>query len=60
MNGVALEEAIHYYRAALAGWPAADEAGQAETRRKLGECLWMTGQLSAALEAFPIGSNEPP
>lgn len=53
-KGAALEEAIHYYRAALAGWPVEDEAIRAETLRKLGECLWMTGQLSAALAAFEV------
>lgn len=52
MNGAALAEAVHYYRAALAGWPAEDEAGRAEVLRKLGECLWVTGQLPAALEIF--------
>ena len=52
MKGAALEEAIHYYRAALAGWSAADEADRAATLRKLGECLWILGQTPAALEAL--------
>jgi tetratricopeptide (TPR) repeat protein/transcriptional regulator with XRE-family HTH domain len=50
LKGAALDEAIHYYRAALAGWPAGDETGRAQTLRKLGECLLMAGQISAALE----------
>jgi tetratricopeptide (TPR) repeat protein/transcriptional regulator with XRE-family HTH domain len=52
LKEAALQAAIHYYRAALAGWPATDEAGRAQTLRKLGECLWMTGQTSAALETL--------
>jgi adenylate cyclase len=50
MKGVALDQAIRYYRAALAGWPVEDEAKRAATLRKLGECLLITGQISAALE----------
>lgn len=52
LKGAALQEAIHYYQAALAGWPTSDEAGRVQTLRKLGECLWMTGQTAAALEAL--------
>jgi predicted ATPase/DNA-binding XRE family transcriptional regulator len=52
LKGAALDEAIDYYRAALAGWPAEDETGRAQTLRKLGESLLMSGQISAALEAL--------
>ncbi|MBE7471936.1 MAG: hypothetical protein DPW09_19805 [Anaerolineae bacterium] len=49
---VALNEAIRFYRAALKQWPNGEQAGRAETLRKLGECLWMTGQLLDALTTY--------
>jgi tetratricopeptide (TPR) repeat protein len=52
MAGAALEEAIRSYRAALTGMAAEDQAGRAEMLRKLGECLWMVGQLPVALAAL--------
>ena len=52
---VALEEAISYYHKALDQWPTEDEAGRAETLRRLGECLIVTGPLQEALEIFEAG-----
>lgn len=51
-RAAALNEAIHYYQAALNYWPLADKAGRAELLRKLGECQWMTGQAEDALKTF--------
>jgi DNA-binding SARP family transcriptional activator/predicted ATPase len=52
---VSLADAVHYYQAALAHWPAPDIAGQAQLHRKLGECLWVLGQLKDAHDAFEVG-----
>jgi adenylate cyclase len=52
---VALNEARRFYRAALDRWSKGDQAGRAETLRKLGECLWVTGQLQDALAAYEAG-----
>jgi tetratricopeptide (TPR) repeat protein/transcriptional regulator with XRE-family HTH domain len=52
---VALDEAIHFYRAALEQWPAGDQAGRAETLRKLGESLLVTGQFQDAMAAYEAG-----
>lgn len=51
-KGAAFKEAADFYRRALAGFPASREPEHAETLRKLGDCLWMTGRISEALEAF--------
>jgi predicted ATPase/DNA-binding XRE family transcriptional regulator len=48
-------EAIRFYRAALEHWPAGEQAGRAETLRKLGECLWLIGQFQEALAAYEAG-----
>jgi DNA-binding CsgD family transcriptional regulator/tetratricopeptide (TPR) repeat protein len=51
-KGAAFKEAADFYRRALSGFPASSKLERAETLRKLGECVWLTGQLSEALEAF--------
>jgi predicted ATPase/DNA-binding SARP family transcriptional activator len=51
-HAAALAEAARYYQAALELWPETAQAEQATLQRKLGECLWTTGQLPAALKAF--------
>lgn len=51
----ALDEAARYYRTALEHWPVSDQAGRAQTLRKLGECLWINGDLQEALEIFEEG-----
>lgn len=48
----ALDEAAGYYRRALENWAEADKAGQATLQRKLGECLWILGNLQDALKLF--------
>ena len=48
-------EASRFYRAALEHWPEGEQAGRAETLRKLGECLWVIGQLQEALAAYEAG-----
>ncbi|HSF83199.1 MAG TPA: AAA family ATPase, partial [Anaerolineales bacterium] len=49
---VAIEEAIQFYRDALAELPIESDQERAETLKKLGECLWLIGQLPEALEAY--------
>ena len=57
-RGVAApEQAIRFYRAALERWPDGEQAGQAETLRKLGECLWLVGQFQDALAAYQAGQG---
>jgi DNA-binding SARP family transcriptional activator len=51
-RSVAFGEAAGHYRAALERWPDAERSARAETLRKLLECLWMTGDLQEALEAY--------
>jgi tetratricopeptide (TPR) repeat protein len=48
----ALDDAAAHYGAALERWPTNDQAGRAETLRKLGECQWVTGDSQNALETF--------
>jgi tetratricopeptide (TPR) repeat protein len=45
----ALDDAARYYRAALERWPDSDLAGRAELLFKRGQCLWLLGELQAAL-----------
>jgi transcriptional regulator with XRE-family HTH domain/tetratricopeptide (TPR) repeat protein len=49
------DEAIGFYRAGLERWPNGEQARQAETLRKLGECLWLIGQFQDALAAYEAG-----
>jgi serine/threonine protein kinase/DNA-binding SARP family transcriptional activator len=49
---VALEDAAAYYGAALERWPENEQAARAETLRKRGECLYITGNIHEALETF--------
>jgi DNA-binding SARP family transcriptional activator len=51
-RSVAFAEAAGHYRAALERWPDAEGPARAETLRRLLECLWMTGDLQEALEAY--------
>ena len=55
LKGAAFKEAADFYRRALSGFPDSRKLERAETLRKLGESLWVTGQLSDALEAFEDG-----
>ena len=48
----ALGDAARYYRRALEHWPDDHLSARAETLRKLGECLSITGHLHEALEAY--------
>ncbi|CAN5515222.1 hypothetical protein BH23CHL2_BH23CHL2_18600 [soil metagenome] len=48
----ALDDAARYYRAALDRWPESDPAGRAELLNKLGQCLWILGELHAALRTL--------
>jgi tetratricopeptide (TPR) repeat protein len=50
-----LPDAARHYRAALVHWPPSDPAGQAEIRRKLGECLWQLGRHGEAIETLQTG-----
>ena len=47
-RSAALEEAVHYYQAALETWPKSDLTGRAQVLRKLGECQFVRGQLQDA------------
>jgi tetratricopeptide (TPR) repeat protein len=50
-RSVAWADAARYYRAALERWSDVQQSARAETLRKLGECLLITGDLQEALEA---------
>jgi DNA-binding SARP family transcriptional activator len=50
-----LPDAARHYESALAHWPETDQAGQAQTMRKLGECLWVMGQHRKAIELLKDG-----
>ena len=45
-----LPDAARHYEAALDHWPESDQVGQAQTMRKLGECIWVMGQHQKAIE----------
>jgi DNA-binding SARP family transcriptional activator/pimeloyl-ACP methyl ester carboxylesterase/tRNA A-37 threonylcarbamoyl transferase component Bud32 len=47
-RAAAMMEAANYYEAALAAWPAVDNAGRASLWQRLGSCQRVAGQLGAA------------
>jgi DNA-binding SARP family transcriptional activator len=49
---VALNDAARHYLAALARWPAGNQAERAETLYKLGQCQWVLMETERALESF--------
>jgi tetratricopeptide (TPR) repeat protein len=48
----AMVDAARNYRAALEGWPETDRAGRAATVHKLANCVWITGDQPATIEAL--------
>ena len=48
----ALLDAAAHYASALQHWPQSDAVGQAHALRKFGECQWMLGRHSQAVESL--------
>ncbi len=53
-----LPDAVRHYKSALAHWPQADKAGQAQLLCKLGECLWVLGEHLEAIETLQTSYDQ--
>ncbi|MBK9052270.1 MAG: alpha/beta fold hydrolase [Chloroflexi bacterium] len=53
-----LPDAVRHYKSALAHWPQADKAGQAQLLCKLGECLWVLGEHQEAIETLQTSYDQ--